>query len=353
MKTQSLPISLHTNGTQTFQVDLQLRAAVEFNAPDSASSFGISGGASVGAYVNLVEFVAELESTHECQLQSLESANLNIGVYGGAKANVSDLAAGSVPSASTTLFSANMGTQCRAATGVPLQPRTPAAIPTQECHITPYEQVPTTTTSPVDVSRATGDVGMDDLGPATTAPLGSAVVMTVTACASPLINCPEDLALALEMTQAICPQPHAATITDSCFAADATNAVPMTSLISAITASVGPVSLETGCAAEPASHINRTMTRQSASGTRLATRPTQAASPSGLRGPGSGNHSESSRNGSATGTGPFVITPTSMPSTTSLPTVVSIGGSGTSSARSWCVCWMALANIATILALFW
>ena len=74
--------------------------------------FGIGAGAVMGIYANLIEFVAVLETTPTCPLQSREWWDLNVGAYAHLNVVVDFKTIGMVPTASTTLLSAPTLTQC-------------------------------------------------------------------------------------------------------------------------------------------------------------------------------------------------------------------------------------------------
>ncbi|KAJ9150233.1 hypothetical protein NKR23_g3638 [Pleurostoma richardsiae] len=111
---KSLPLTVNNNGTTaTFQVDLQLRAQIGIDTTSTLlpifSDFGI--GAEVGVFVNIVEFIAQLDSAPDCQLQATETFDVNVGAFLNADIEIGDgKTFGAVPTVSTTLFEAAIGT---------------------------------------------------------------------------------------------------------------------------------------------------------------------------------------------------------------------------------------------------
>lgn len=68
-----------TSGTATFKADLRLR--VQAGAEATLPFFNIGAGAVVGIYANLIEFVAVIDSTPECPLETEIWWDLNVGAY--------------------------------------------------------------------------------------------------------------------------------------------------------------------------------------------------------------------------------------------------------------------------------
>ena len=98
------------SGRATFKADLRVR--VQAGAEAQADIFGIGAGAVMGVYVNLIEFVAVLETTPTCELQAREWWDLNVGAYASLGVVVDFKTTGLVPTVSTTLLSAPTLTQC-------------------------------------------------------------------------------------------------------------------------------------------------------------------------------------------------------------------------------------------------
>lgn len=107
---KSLPITVATGSGATFKADLRLR--VQVGAEAAIDSFGIGAGAAMGIYANLVEFVAEIETTPTCALETREWFDLNAGAYARLDVVVDYKTLGLVPTVSTTLLSAPTLTQC-------------------------------------------------------------------------------------------------------------------------------------------------------------------------------------------------------------------------------------------------
>ncbi|KAK8076734.1 hypothetical protein PG994_004006 [Apiospora phragmitis] len=107
---KSLPITVATGSGATFKADLRLR--VQVGAEAAIDTFGIGAGAAMGIYANLVEFVAEIETTPTCALETREWFDLNAGAYARLDVVVDYKTLGLVPTVSTTLLSAPTLTQC-------------------------------------------------------------------------------------------------------------------------------------------------------------------------------------------------------------------------------------------------
>ncbi|KAH8169608.1 hypothetical protein LIA77_10152 [Sarocladium implicatum] len=109
--TKSFPITVHT-GSATFKAALRVRVqlGVETEVPLIGVSLG--GGAVVGIYANIVEFVAQIEITPDCALEAREWFNLNVGAYARAGFDLDFTKIGVAPTVSTTLFDSPTFTQC-------------------------------------------------------------------------------------------------------------------------------------------------------------------------------------------------------------------------------------------------
>lgn len=105
-------------GRATFKADLRLR--VQCGAETEFLGFG--AGAELGIYANLIEFVAVLESTPTCALQSTEWWDLNVGAFAHADIVIDYTTIGAVPTVSTTLLSAPTLSQCWLPIGGPASP---------------------------------------------------------------------------------------------------------------------------------------------------------------------------------------------------------------------------------------
>lgn len=114
MSTKSLPITVETGTKATFKADLRLRVQVgaEAKFKKLGKKFGIGAGAAMGIYANLVEFVAEIEDTPTCALETREYFDLNVGAYAKLDVEIDYKTTGLVPTVSTTLLSAPAHTQC-------------------------------------------------------------------------------------------------------------------------------------------------------------------------------------------------------------------------------------------------
>lgn len=78
MNGQSLPVTV-VSGTATFKADLRLR--VQAGAEASLDIFGIGAGAVIGIYANIIEFVAVIDKTPTCPLETEIWWDLNVGAY--------------------------------------------------------------------------------------------------------------------------------------------------------------------------------------------------------------------------------------------------------------------------------
>ena len=107
LTSKSLPVIVKA-GRATFKADLRLR--VQCGA--EAEILGIGAGAELGIYANIIEFVAVLDSTPTCALQSTEWFDLNVGAYAHFDVVVDYTTIGAIPTVSTTLLYAPTFTQC-------------------------------------------------------------------------------------------------------------------------------------------------------------------------------------------------------------------------------------------------
>lgn len=109
ISSQSLPVTV-TTGKARFKADLRLRAQV--GAEADLDVIGIGAGAVVGIYANILELVAEIESTPTCLIETREFIDLNVGAYAHLDVVVDYKTLGPVPTVSTTLLTAPTATQC-------------------------------------------------------------------------------------------------------------------------------------------------------------------------------------------------------------------------------------------------
>ncbi|KAK3313870.1 hypothetical protein B0H66DRAFT_365656 [Apodospora peruviana] len=109
LSSKSLPVVVR-KGSATFKADLRLR--VQCGAEAGVPELGIGATAELGIYANLIEFVAVLESTPTCELQSTEWWDLNVGAFARFGVIIDYKTFGVVPTVSTTLLSAPTMTQC-------------------------------------------------------------------------------------------------------------------------------------------------------------------------------------------------------------------------------------------------
>lgn len=203
---KDLPITINwSNSSINVVADLQLKAQI---AIDTSSGLfpGFDASAAVGVYVNLVEYVVRLTSVEEiCFMQAGQLFNINVGAFMGAGIAINDKSIGAVPTKSTTIYIADMGTSCVMKTGW-LPTSTASSVSKDRCvgggsqavTSTPVPPIPgrmhllNTTTPPTSSSSisATTTLPVTSLAP-TAAPTPS--ILTLTSCASPVANCPADL----------------------------------------------------------------------------------------------------------------------------------------------------------------
>lgn len=214
------------SGSATFKADLRLR--VQCGAESDFDLIGIGAGAAVGIYANIIEFVAVLDSTPSCELQTREWFDLNVGAYARVSVEVDYKTIGLVPTVSTTFFNSPTFTQCwiddspvESGTGsagltatVPTQPVSPGVSTVRT--VSP----PTPTASPstvlVSTISATGSPSSftsqrrpthvpsagfsfphlnsstttTDTAPLVTSTVYSTTEYTITSCAASVVNCP-------------------------------------------------------------------------------------------------------------------------------------------------------------------
>ncbi|KAI1169974.1 hypothetical protein F4777DRAFT_570988 [Nemania sp. FL0916] len=109
LNSRSLPVTV-VSGKATFKADLRLR--VQAGAEASLPVFGIGAGAVVGIYANIIEFVAVVEKTPTCDLETEIWWDLNVGAYAHLDVVVDYSTLGPVPTVSTTLLTAPTISSC-------------------------------------------------------------------------------------------------------------------------------------------------------------------------------------------------------------------------------------------------
>ncbi|KAJ3563889.1 hypothetical protein NPX13_g8043 [Xylaria arbuscula] len=154
LNSQSLPVTV-ISGTATFKADLRLR--VQAGAEASLDIFGIGAGAVVGIYANIIEFVAVIEKTPTCDLETEIWWDLNVGAYAHLDVVVDSTTLGPVPTVSTTLLTADTITSCWSeAPMTPALPATTSSIETSPSQIVtstvPVETFNTKVTSTSEVT---------------------------------------------------------------------------------------------------------------------------------------------------------------------------------------------------------
>ncbi|KAI1312147.1 hypothetical protein F5Y03DRAFT_265553 [Xylaria venustula] len=120
ISSQSLPVTV-ISGTATFKADLRLR--VQAGAEASIDLFDIGAGAVIGIYANIIEFVAVIEKTPTCDVETEISWDLNVGAYAHLDVVVDYTTLGPVPTVSTTLFAGETISSCW------VEPTTMPALP--------------------------------------------------------------------------------------------------------------------------------------------------------------------------------------------------------------------------------
>ncbi|KAJ9154994.1 hypothetical protein NKR23_g2213 [Pleurostoma richardsiae] len=109
ISSKSLPVTV-TTGRATFKADLRLR--VDCGAEAEIAGIGIGAGAELSVYLNILEFVAILETTSTCELQTREYFDINAGAIAELDVVIDYTTIGAVPTVSTTLYAAPTLTQC-------------------------------------------------------------------------------------------------------------------------------------------------------------------------------------------------------------------------------------------------
>lgn len=229
MTSKSLPVTVKS-GQATFKADLRLR--VQCGA--EADVLGVGAGAELGIYANIIEFVAVLDSTSTCALESTEWWDLNVGAFAQLDVVVDYKTLGAIPTVSTTLLSAPKATQCWLEIGGSPGSSTARTATAASPAETGYTQtlatgtVPAVTTGPslsesgssspssfkyplTNSSSAVGGGGL------VTSTVYTTTVYTVTSCAASVVNCPASYQQQILVTQTIdayttvCPASAAAT----------------------------------------------------------------------------------------------------------------------------------------------
>ncbi|KAH8910316.1 hypothetical protein BR93DRAFT_957275 [Coniochaeta sp. PMI_546] len=234
LSSKSLPVTVKA-GRATFKADLRLR--VQCGA--EAEILGIGAGAELGIYANIIEFVAVLDSTPTCALQSTEWWDLNVGAFAHFDVVVDYTTIGAIPTVSTTLLSAPTFTQCwleiggspaetggyLTQTATTISVSTSGSTTTLSATVTsPAETgyseastkitVPSITSGPslsesgssssssfkFPLTNSSTAAGGDDL---VTSTVYTTTVFTVTSCAASVVNCPASYQKEVLVTQTI------------------------------------------------------------------------------------------------------------------------------------------------------
>ncbi|KAI0429183.1 hypothetical protein F5Y09DRAFT_357081 [Xylaria sp. FL1042] len=147
LNSQSLPVTV-ISGTAIFKADLRLR--VQAGAEASIDLFGIGAGAVIGIYANIIEFVAVIEKTPTCDLETEISWDLNVGAYAHLDVVVDYTTLGPVPTVSTTLLAAETISSCWAE--VSTTQALPATTTTSEVVVS--SSLPALSSSPAETGGA-------------------------------------------------------------------------------------------------------------------------------------------------------------------------------------------------------
>jgi hypothetical protein len=182
---KGLPVTV-TNGEATFKADLRLR--LQAGAEATIGGLGIGIGADVGVYVNLLEFVAEIETTETCALETIEYFDINVGAYAQLDVIVDYSTIGLVPTESTTLYTIAAWTQCLISTS--------SATATATAALVKYANDQSSITTSVVYPTATG-TGL------VTSTVYNTKIHTIAKCATDVVNCPADFVSEILLTETI------------------------------------------------------------------------------------------------------------------------------------------------------
>ncbi|KAK0722988.1 hypothetical protein B0T26DRAFT_811572 [Lasiosphaeria miniovina] len=202
LSSKSLPVTVRA-GSATFKADLRLR--VQCGAETDIAVFGIGAGAELGIYANLIEFVAVLESTPTCLLQSREWWDLNVGAFAHLDIVVDYKTIGAIP----TCWVARSAAQSGSPPSVSVSLGVPSGIPASSAASSSREDgastsgstavhVPTIAPSapatlPSSLSLLTPSVVPGSVPSNSGSGSGSGDVVTSTVCAATVPNCPASL----------------------------------------------------------------------------------------------------------------------------------------------------------------
>lgn len=264
MISKALPVTINNDDTGIeFKAALQLKAEFGISSSTDGNDISIPGvggvdlpfvdvpdlgaGAIVGAYVNLVEYVANVSPEDDCALEAAQELNLNMGVFAKVGVSIKDEFLGLRPSATTTLLTLPLPTACLLETGLP--------IPTRKTPLPPQGECGAETTSSANGNEDDVEDEDEDVGAKTTqksitkriaAPLPTASPyalgrrgepstkeVTAVACVSELADCPEDLQTTITYKTTLCDAPAK---TGSCFAVSDAKTLDATSVVNAAAA---------------------------------------------------------------------------------------------------------------------
>ncbi|SPO03300.1 uncharacterized protein DNG_05982 [Cephalotrichum gorgonifer] len=224
-----LPVIVNNDDTGVdVKVDLRLMAELSISATtdvdipipglDKALDAlpGIGAGAGVGAFVNLIEYVANVGPEDDCALEASQELNLNIGAFATVGVSLGDEFLGLKPSATTTLFTIPLPSTCLLGAGEAVPTRTVSLEKAAGCGAAQPEggQV-----DPGVVRREEGEV----------------VTITAVACQSALADCPEDLRTTVTYESTLCPP--SPEVTCNCVAVTDASKMEPTSVV--VTAEAG------------------------------------------------------------------------------------------------------------------
>lgn len=256
---KALPVTINNDDTGIeFKAALQLRAEFGINSgtngKDDITMPGIGGvdipfvdlpdigaGAVVGAFVNLVEYVADVSPEDDCALEAIQELNLNMGVFAKVGVNIEDEFLGLRPSATTTLLTLPLPSACLLETGLPAPTRetplptagecgtkTTASAKDDEEEEDEGDKVKTTATKPAQdkTTAAPHPTATPSSHKERAEP--SVKELTAVACASQMADCPDDLQTTVTYKTTICDAPAK---TGSCFAIMGAETLEPTSVV--------------------------------------------------------------------------------------------------------------------------
>ncbi|KAK9421148.1 hypothetical protein SUNI508_05996 [Seiridium unicorne] len=188
ISSKSIPVTVQS-GFAEFKADLRLR--VQCGAETSLPLIGIGSGAVVGIYANIIEFVAVIDSTPDCALETKEWWDLNAGAYAHLDVVVDFTTIGPVPTVSTTLLTAPTMTQCWVEAGSSSTSASTSFSATTRSSSVPYSTesgVPTQSSSSYQESSSSATLTLTSLASTSTSQASSVTSTPVYNSTSTLIS---------------------------------------------------------------------------------------------------------------------------------------------------------------------